>query len=441
MDTKQKRRRRRIRWFLLFTGLGLIVMLSTISVPALSPPWSDYAQQNRSYIVLAWNTLGMHCYNPDFQDFAVLPPYNVLWAQVVKVGDPPQFVTKDIKVEYRFPGNTYSVGKTNFWTYAKQLFGLTEDLPPNIGLAGKGLKGTMDLVSDPVLGDRFVAEGIPLTEYFDSDKRLQKPSPYQLAEITVRDAETRNILVQTMSTAPVSSELNCINCHADDGDATTRYPITPTGRVETNILALHDYLNQGNSNIPQPLMVSRPVLCARCHSSNALGKDGVPGVSSLSFAMHNHHSTANAPDITPNTTEGCYNCHPGPKTQCLRDTMHQSFSFNCTSCHGNMADVASPTLPLREPWLSEPRCDNVACHGPGYALDQPLYRNSRGHGGLYCAGCHDSPHAVAPSRELNDSIKFLMLQGQTNTLRKCTVCHATQPTSAFKHTWVKPAAN
>jgi hypothetical protein len=26
-------------------------------------------------------------------------------------------------------------------------------------------------------------------------------------------------------------------------DVTTRYPITPTGKVETNILAIHDYLN------------------------------------------------------------------------------------------------------------------------------------------------------------------------------------------------------
>ena len=42
------------------------------------------------YAILAWNDLGMHCYNPSFQDLAVLPPFNTLWAQVVRVGDPPQ---------------------------------------------------------------------------------------------------------------------------------------------------------------------------------------------------------------------------------------------------------------------------------------------------------------------------------------------------------------
>ncbi len=56
-----------------------------------------------TYVILAWNNLGMHCYNPDFSDLAVLPPYNTLWAQVIKVGDPPQIVTSGITVEYSFP--------------------------------------------------------------------------------------------------------------------------------------------------------------------------------------------------------------------------------------------------------------------------------------------------------------------------------------------------
>ena len=42
-----------------------------------------------NYVVIGWNDLGMHCYNHDFQDLAVLPPYNTLWAQVIQRGDPP----------------------------------------------------------------------------------------------------------------------------------------------------------------------------------------------------------------------------------------------------------------------------------------------------------------------------------------------------------------
>ena len=65
-------------------------------------------------MVLAWNDLGMHCYNRNFQDLGVLPPFNNLWAQVIKVGDPPQIITSGIEVTYEFPNNTYSVGKVRF---------------------------------------------------------------------------------------------------------------------------------------------------------------------------------------------------------------------------------------------------------------------------------------------------------------------------------------
>jgi hypothetical protein len=77
-------------------------------------------------------------------------------------------------------------------------------------------------------------------------------------------------------------------------------------------------------------------------------------------------------------------------------------------------------------------------------MDQPLYRKSKGHGNLYCAACHDSPHAIAPSREPNDAIKFIALQGKDGVLRECTVCHVTSPASlgnAFSHRVVVNTSN
>jgi len=65
--------------------------------------------------------------------------------------------------------------------------------------------------------------------------------------------------------------------------------------------------------------------------------------------------------------------------------------------------------------------------------ESPLYRESKGHGGIYCEGCHDSTHAVATSRETNDTIKFLQLQGHSGTLRDCTVCHFSNKPGMFKH--------
>lgn len=412
--------------------LAMIVVLALVlakpsQIAAQSSPLGEKVDER--YVIVAWNNLGMHCYDSDFSNFAILPPYNTLWAQVIRVGDPPQIVNDGIMVRYVFPDNTYSVGrrgrpdKTNFWTYAQELFDLAAPLPPNIGLTGKGLSGTMDLH-----GDHFIAEGIPLTEFRDQDVVTQNRYPFQLARITVSKASTPNISQTVLASlnvvAPVSTEFSCVNCHCDDCDATTAYPITPTGNVKTNILTLHDFLNQGQ--YAPLLMDQRPVLCANCHADAALGKPGVEGVKSLSNAMHTHHK--DLMDITPDT-DGCYNCHPGPVTQCLRDTMSQHFSLNCTNCHGTIDQVGMNP----QPWLNEPTCGNGTCHGAGYMPDQPLYQLSRGHGGIYCSGCHDSPHAIAPSREFNDGIKFLQLQGQPGTLSKCTVCHATKPDQMFRH--------
>ena len=73
----------------------------------------------------------MHCSNKDFSTLAVLPPYNTVVAQVIRVGDSlhlPVVATAGLRVIYEIPGNTYSVGKTNFWDFEDKLFGVT--LPP-----------------------------------------------------------------------------------------------------------------------------------------------------------------------------------------------------------------------------------------------------------------------------------------------------------------------
>jgi hypothetical protein len=399
--------------------LGLAVAPGAVSGEAVTKP----AATSPAYRVLAWNDLGMHCYNGSFADMMVLPPYNTLWAQVVRVDDPPSIITTGVTVSYEFPGNTYSAGKTDFWDYATQVFGLSSPLPPNVGLHGKGLTGTLD-----VSGDHFAAVGIPLTEY--SDAATTTRQPYQTAIVTVRDAGSGAVLTSATVVTPVSSEMGCASCHADAGDATTRYPITPTGDFQANILALHDYLSQSKypAGHKGSLLARRPVLCAECHADVALGAPGLPGMENLSNAMHKHHNPTNAPDITPDN-DGCYMCHPGPQTQCLRCVMSQKYGMGCVDCHGDIVQVAKNP----SPWLNEPKCSGATCHGAAYATDQPLYRNSRGHGGLYCATCHDSPHAIAVSREASDAIKFTELQGTAGTLRVCTTCHATMPTGAFVH--------
>ncbi len=430
---------------LLVAGLSAGAVLAVAADDPAAPPAAALAPaqphsplQTQHYVLLGWNDLGMHCYNRDFQNLAVLPPYNTLWAQLILAGDPPQIVTSTVTIEYSFPDNTYSVNaasvgkagwpdKSNFWQHAQNLFGLQAPLSQangGIGLTGRAVSGTMDRKAG-----HFEAIGIPLTEYSDSEVQknpanpvLWQRQPYQLARLVAKDA-SGNVLATQDVVAPVSTEMRCDNCHSDG----QREGIA-TGKVETNILTFHDQEEGTN------LMGTQPVLCASCHSSNALGAPGVPGVKSLSNAMHQKHAEeANIPA----TTAGCYNCHPGPSTQCLRDAMTLKHGFSCESCHGDLARVGQNT----NPWLNEPRCDNGGCHDPGlYGIGGTqvgiqtvyLYRmtagttvagNFTGHDGIYCEGCHDSTHAIAQSREPNDAIKFINLQGHAGTLSACGVCH------------------
>ena len=352
--------------------------------------------KDNQYIVIGWNDLGMHCSNKDFSKIAVLPPYNNFIAHVIRRGNEttlPQLVTEGFRVEYSIPGNTYSVGKTNFWDYESQLFGV--NLPENIGLTGKGMSGDMD-----IQGEAFKADGIPVTPYTDAN--LQTEDPYQLALLTVFDNQN-NVLATTQNVIPVSNEISCVSagCHTS----------------ETQILAQHE--EEGGFN-----PANTPILCASCHSSNALGTTGTPGLGSLSEVIHDKHK---------DKTNNCYKCHPGPNTQCLRDVMHSS-GMVCQDCHGTMEQVALSIKNGREPWLEEPRCGATECHGSQYSEESgKLFRNSKGHGGLFCSTCHGSPHAILPSENDRDNVQNIQLQGYAGTLRKCEVCHGMTPAGPGPH--------
>lgn len=418
MSTRREQLGALIAIFLLLIAAILLVNYRTERVGSADLATDEKVVTEDDYVVLAWNDLGMHCYNRDFQDLAVLPPYNTLWAQVIKVGDPPEIISENISVTYEFPDNTYSVGKSNFWDYDQALFGV--DLPPNVGLTGKGMAGAMD-----AHGSYFEAPGIPLTEFSDSD--LLNPYPYQLATVIAHDTNSGAELARLTTVAPVSTEMNCDDCHFDGG-----IDGIATGRIETNILTLHDreHADKYPPGHEGPLMDRRPILCAECHASNALGAPGLAELPNLSKAIHDKHA-----EKVPSTLEGCYQCHPGPQTQCLRDVMSTQHNMECVDCHGPLQTVAENP----QPWLNEPRCDNEACHGGGaYDQNSALYRASTGHGGVYCAACHDSPHAIAPSNQANDGIKFIELQGHDGPLDTCTVCHATQPDGPGPHGIMPP---
>lgn len=199
-------------------------------------------------------------------------------------------MTSGITVGYSFPDNTTSVGKTNFWDFEDKLFGV--NLPANVGLTNRGLAGEMDLKED-----YFEADGIPLTEFSDSDPST--PDYTQLARIEVKDS-SGNLIAQSDVVAPVSSEMRCDKCHTKPDPNNFRM----------NILLGHD--DEEDTDLAAQASSGDPVLCADCHADPALGKPGKPGLPSLSAVMHEKHKEK---------AKDCYDCHPGPDTKCLRGTM------------------------------------------------------------------------------------------------------------------------
>ena len=441
--------------------------------------------------VVAWNNLGMHCMDDDYSVFSLLPPYNVLFAQVMRNGNLVASAT-GLNVTYEAVAdpqgsiNRTSVGKTNFWSHVADLFGVSPAL--DLGLAGFAMPGAAN-TPQPMTFDSsssaFVAEGIPISPYDDSLTR----NPYPLMRVTVRDGSNQ-ILATTDSVLPVADELDCRACHAsgsgpaaEPGAGWVNDP-DPARDHRLNILLLHDELNLAN---PQYLLLLQTmgynpaglyptvtvngtsVLCAACHLSNALPGTGASGLQSLTQALHGRHAgvidpTNGLPLDQASNRSACYRCHPGSETRCLRGAMGAavandgSLAMQCQDCHGSMSEVGNPT---RDGWLDEPTCQN--CHtgtatnnsgkirytsvfdAPGHlriAANQTfatnpntptsgksLYRLSTGHGDLLCEACHGATHAIYPSSQANDNLQSIALQGHQGTLGECSACHDGQPST------------
>lgn len=381
---------------------GLVFLTATVggAAPTLDQPGNSTTAAS-AYTVLAWNDLGMHCMNQDFSEICILPPYNTLNAQVIRKGGEPNLVTSGLTTTFTIPGNTKSSTKTNFWTYAKKLFGVT--LKPDYGLTGNTLNGVMTPKAGTTLWE---VTGIPVTPIDDTGKL----SPYNLATVNVNSGSTT--VATTRPVVPVSWEIRCDLCHTKKGMS-----------VASHLLSRHYALH------PKAGQLAKPVLCAKCHAEPNLGSTGQPGVPSLSRAIHRSHATRMA---SAGLANPCYACHPGNQTQCFRD-IHYQRGMTCENCHGDMMGVANAT---RRPWVDEPKCGSATCHhvaGHSYEQTNTLYRNSKGHGGVGCPACHNSPHAITPTVEPKDNVQAIALQGSAGTISKCTVCHTSTPKEKFFH--------
>jgi hypothetical protein len=369
-------------------------------------------------VAFAWNNLGMHCYQSDFSRFLILPPYNVLWTQVVARGEEPRIIQGGVSVEYNLPQETQPEQHTDFWQWAPA-YGW--NLQPGVGLTGKKIAGAMDAA-----GDHFIAEGVPVVDV--NDAGTWDPFPFFVVQVK-NGADT---VATTVNVAPASTEMSCYICHKAD---------TQQGVME-DILGKHDASE--NTTLLDQARSGKPVLCNACHADPAMGvTDNHNAKTTLSGAMHTWHATrVERPGVPENA---CQSCHPGPSTNCLRD-IHAKQGLTCTDCHGGMAQVGDGG---RTPWVNLPACES--CHTKSLqkasitkiadplqgltANGDALYRNSKAHGGggIYCAACHGSPHAIYPTITERDNQQSIRLQGQPGTINQCEVCHVQKPDEPFWH--------
>ena len=448
--------------------------------PVAPPPNINVDPQIAStpYTLIAWSELGMHCLDgKDYSVFAVLPPYNVIHAQLLKKGDPPVAITSGVTITYQAVAdakksiNTISSTKTNFWSYVQTLFHTNP--PPDTGIAGYKVQSKKPQAMSYNAAEKFwEAVGVPTLGVDDAGKF----NPYPMAKLVAKDS-TGKILATAKIVLSVSDEMSCKTCHASGSDPNAQ----PAGGwvnnsdlakdVKLNILKKHDdrwnispYLSQLKANgyvyqasLYQTAVGGTAVLCAACHSDNALGAPGLAGIGSESADMHKLHGPqlllANNQTLDQNShtddQKSCYLCHPGPVTQCKRGAMNKVL---CANCHGDLTYASNPT---RNPWLVEPSCqlchqnsqrygstfdnngnwrpvtDSTFATNPNVPINgSDLYRFSSGHGGVFCSGCHGSPHAEFPTLQANDAVYSKNLQGYNAKVTECGVCHTNVPVTA-----------
>jgi hypothetical protein len=361
------------------------------------------ATSSYTYKILASNDLGMHCVDADFSVFSILPPYNVVNAQVLRrgsTGKPVMLNDYTVRLQYVAVADgqgsvnsscrrSNGTAKSNFWTFAAPLYGATLK-------EGQGLKGLYMPKDAPSLAQRtlgwsaesglFKAEGVPILPVDDAGNINR----YPLMRLVATERSTGRQVASLDVVLPVSEETTCADCHATGKPAAS--PGSHPGlawsananleiQSRENVLKLHDF------KTGTQLDKNRPVLCARCHYSPALDLAG-SGPSAeqqkhrlMSAAMHAYHASRmpgsfdrflRAGETPPSPAQqSCYACHPGKSTQCLRGAM--TATVVCQNCHGDMSAVGGATNlrtggsidgtndgKPRRPWADLPRCQS--CH-------------------------------------------------------------------------------
>jgi len=386
--------------------------------------------------------------------------------------------------------NSNSADKTNFWQHAVGLFGVELQPGESLtGLYmpadNPQTPGEQPLHYNTQL-NWFSADGIPITPIDDAGYI----NPYSMLRISAYNKNNDEFLGATdvvVAASKVQCQGCHVTgkMAANTPDLTWATDNNREVQAKKNILMLHDQQQNTDLQNSTPVLCTSCHYSPAADVQKIGIQDVQKFVSTISQALHKFHGELRDEEgnhIIPTGPEvpveqSCYNCHPGKDTQCHRGAMKTS-GFECTACHGDLLAVGGKfPLPAgssldgqndgnspRRPGIDLPRCQS--CHtgdavshltgedlvffkdgirlaqayktgdesaSPILALNQrfaenrrTLFRNSKGHGGIACEGCHGSTHAIWPNSDANsnDNLTALQLQGHSGPIIECDTCHA-----------------
>ena len=275
------------------------------------------------YRVMAANDLGMHCADLDYQIFSILPPFNVIHAQLLRRGtvDSNPKILTDEQAELVYsavsspndPAGARSINSTsqniggafknNFWElfanetlgglaygplYDAGVFDSFEPLPPDLGIpvpdpvflpalqaAQQAMPGTGNT---PQRFDRFDSD-LPFFATFPFGGVIQgvnwfaadgvpimpvdddgRANAYPLMKIAARDNASGEELASVDIVLPVASEADCQNCHADPNDFGNG-AATQFAGVDFDVVATADAPG------PEPLQNAAKINILRLHDA------------------------------------------------------------------------------------------------------------------------------------------------------------------------------
>ncbi len=432
---------------------GVPKSINSTSRNRSTPPSSQVAEQalptGTGYVVVAANDLGMHCGDLDQRVASILPPFNVMHAQVVQKGHVPKILdAAQVQVVYSAASNPQdpaqvneipmSVYKTNFWDanmrtgdplaydafnayYPAGLLSLAQ-LLPNMGLPVPDLQqfylGSGALVTDqqamPAIGSRYSSGNAPqpFALFYKSLPFFKNfPFGYVLSAINWFSAEG-------IPATPF-----------DDMGRSNPYPLMRVQARAVSGSALGLTSGTVVASLDAVTPVSGEVSCSNCHSSPADGGSGmatdgegfvvataasdpkfgqVPKAVSIEWAFDTNilrlHDLRNGTHLEQSQPVSCQKCHYTPAldlahvgpadTNGRTQTNHSSFSRVMHSYHGSLG--VFPDMPPANGRSTAVRDDvlNKTCYQCHPGRSTLCFRGAMYNAGQACQDCHGNMSQV-----------------------------------------------